>query len=76
MGHGPGQEKLQVGKENVSIKEIVPVGNYAIQIVYDDGHDTGIYSWEYLYELGCEYSEKWTNYLKRLKEAGYERVEQ
>ena len=76
MGHGPGQEKLQVGKENVSIQNIVPVGNYAIQIIYDDGHDTGIYSWEYLYELGCGYAEKWNNYLQRLKEAGYERVKQ
>jgi len=76
MGHAPGQEKLQVGKENVSIQNIVPVGNYAIQIIYDDGHDTGIYSWEYLYELGSEYSEKWNSYLQRLNEAGYERVEQ
>ena len=75
-GHGPGQEKLQVGKENVSIQTIVPVGNYAIQIIYDDGHDTGIYSWEYLYELGIEYSEKWKAYLEKLKEAGYERVKQ
>ena len=48
MGHGPGQEKLQVGKENVSIQNIVPVGNYAIQIIYDDGHDTCIYSFEYI----------------------------
>ena len=76
MGHGPGQEKLQIGKENVSIQNIVPVGNYAIQIVYDDGHDTGIYSWEYLYELGSEYAEKWSTYLLKLKEAGYERVKQ
>jgi len=76
MGHGPGQEKLQVGKENVTIQNIVPVGNYAIQIIYDDGHDTGIYSWEYLYVLGCEYEEKWNSYLQKLKEAGYERVKQ
>ena len=76
MGHGPGQEKLQVGKENVSIQNIVPVGNYAIQIIYDDGHDTGIYSFEYLYELGCEYKDKWNTYLQKLKEAGYERVKQ
>ena len=76
MGHGPGQEKLQVGKENVSIQNIVPVGNYAIQIIYDDGHDTGIYSFEYLYELSCEYKDKWNAYLQRLKEAGYERVKQ
>ena len=76
MGHRPGQEKLQVGKENVSIQNIVPVGNYAIQIIYDDGHDTGIYSWEYLYELGNTYAERWNNYLQKLKEAGYERVKQ
>ena len=76
MGHSPGQEKLQVGKENVSIQSIVPVGNYAVQIVYDDGHDTGIYSWEYLYELSCGYTEKWNSYLEKLKEAGYERVKQ
>ena len=76
MGHGPGQEKLQVGKENVSIQNIVPVGNYAIQIIYDDGHDTGIYSFEYLYELSCQYKDKWKSYLQRLKEAGYERVKQ
>ena len=69
-------EKLQVGKENVSIQNIVPVGNYAIQILYDDGHDTGIYSWEYLYELGCAYEDKWNSYLQKLKEAGYERVKQ
>ena len=75
-GHGPGQEKLQIGKENVSIQSIVPVGNYAVQIVYDDGHDTGIYSWEYLYELGCEHAERWGSYLQKLKEAGYERVKQ
>ena len=74
MGHAPGQEKLQVGKENVSIQNIVPVGNYAIQIIYDDGHDTGIYSWDYLYELSSTYAERWDNYLKKLKEAGYERV--
>ena len=76
MGHGPGQETLQVGKENVSIQNIVPVGNYAIQIIYDDGHDTGIYSFEYLYELSCQYTDKWNSYLQRLKEAGYERVKQ
>ena len=54
----------------------MPVGNYAIQILYDDGHDTGIYSWEYLYELGCAYEDKWNSYLQKLKEAGYERVKQ
>ena len=73
MGHGPGQEKLQVGKENVSIQNVVPVGNYAIQILYDDGHDTGIYSWEYLYELCKDYKKNWHDYLDRLNKSGYAR---
>ena len=75
-GHNPKEEKLQYGKKNVGISKINRVGNYAIQIVFDDNHDSGIYSWEYLYELGSEYSEKWNSYLQRLNEAGYERVEQ
>ena len=76
MGHAPGQEVLQIGKEDVLIQNIVPVGNYAIQIIFDDGHDTGIFTWDYLYELGAEYEIKWNQYLKRLKEAGYERKNQ
>ena len=75
-GHAPGQEKLQVGKENVSIEKITPVGNYAIQIFFDDGHSSGIYSWDYLYELGSSYNDKWHSYLKKLEEAGYKRNEQ
>lgn len=73
QGHGPGQEVLQVGKEDVAITTIEPVGNYAIKIVFDDGHDSGLYSWDTLYDLGANYSQKWERYLERLKEAGYER---
>lgn len=72
-GHGPGQETLQVGKENVAITEIHPVGNYAITPVFSDGHDSGIYSWEYLYELGVRREELWDEYLKRLDAAGISR---
>ena len=72
-GHGPGQEVLQTGKENVGIKAIYPVGHYALRIDFDDGHNTGIYSWQYLYELGADMSRKWQAYLDRLKEAGYPR---
>jgi DUF971 family protein len=69
-GHGPGQEVLQTGKKNVSIREIKPVGNYALQLCFDDGHDTGIYSWDYLRDL-CEHQEaRWDEYLRRLQEAG------
>lgn len=72
-GHGPGQEVLQIGKEDVNIIAIEPVGNYAVKLVFDDNHDTGLYSWEYLYELGAEYDKKWERYLQRLQEAGYSR---
>lgn len=72
-GHGPGQETLQIGKENVGITEIRPVGNYAIAPVFSDGHDSGIYSWEYLYELGVRREELWDEYLKRLDAAGVSR---
>ncbi len=72
-GHGPGQEVLQVGKENVNIKEIEPVGNYAVRLVFDDNHETGLYSWKYLYELGLEHDNNWMNYLDALKKAGYVR---
>jgi DUF971 family protein len=72
-GHGPGQEVLQVGKENVNIRAIEPVGSYAIKLVFDDGHDTGLYSWELLYRLGERRDELWTQYLERLKQAGHER---
>ena len=72
-GHGPGQEVLQVGKEDVNITAIEPQGNYAVKLVFDDRHDTGIYTWDYLYELGADYDSKWQDYLERLKAAGHER---
>ena len=72
-GHGPGQGVLQIGKEDVGINAIEQVGNYAVQLVFDDNHDTGIFSWEYLYELGIHQEQKWQTYLERLKEAGYQR---
>ncbi len=76
QGHGPGQETLQVGKEDVEIEAIEPVGNYAIKLVFSDTHDTGIYDWGLLYELGEKYEEKWADYLRRLEEAGHKRREQ
>ena len=69
-GHGPGQEQLQLGKHEVTIVEVKPVGNYAVQLVFDDGHNTGLYTWAYLYELGRDRAQKWQNYLDRLKELG------
>lgn len=75
QGHGPGQGVLQVGKENVNIEAIEPVGNYAVVLRFDDGHDTGIYAWETLYLLGEHYDEYWQDYLERLKEAGHQRRE-
>lgn len=69
-GHGPGQETLQLGKHEVGIRAVEPVGNYAIKLVFDDGHDTGLYSWTYLRELGTQREEKWQQYLTRLKELG------
>ncbi len=72
-GHGPGQEVLQIGKENVNIDTIEPVGNYALKLIFDDGHNTGLYSWDYLYELGMEQDNNWMNYLDALKEAGHVR---
>jgi len=71
-GHGPNTAVLQLGKENVGVKEIEPVGNYAIKIHFDDGHDTGLYSWDYLYDLGVNMDMYWQDYLQRLKEAGHE----
>jgi DUF971 family protein len=72
-GHGPGQETLQVGKREVGIREVEPVGRYAIRPTFSDGHDTGIYSWDYLYELGEKHDELWRRYLERMEEAGASR---
>lgn len=73
QGHGPGQEVLQVGKENVNIEQVDPVGNYAICIHFDDGHNTGIYSWDTLYKLGKQQQTNWQDYLQRLEKAGHKR---
>lgn len=70
---GHGTEILQVGKENVKIKGIEPVGSYAVRLVFDDGHDTGLYSWTVLYDLGKNQQANWTRYLQRLKDAGVQR---
>src|SRR5262245_17040517 len=72
-GHGPGQEVLQTGKKEVEIARIEPVGNYAVQLHFSDGHDTGIYSWALLYDYGKRRDEMWRHYLKRLDEAGASR---
>ncbi len=72
-GHGKGQEVLQVGKKNVSITAINAVGNYAVQLVFDDDHDTGLYSWEYLYDLGLNQQRYWDDYLARLHSEGASR---
>ena len=74
-GHGPGQSVLQTGKEKVSIKEIEPVGHYAVKLIFDDGHETGLYSWAYLYELGENKDALWQDYLQALKDAGHQRQE-
>ena len=69
-GHGPGQEVLQVGKKDVTINAIEPVGTYAVKLVFSDGHDTGLYSWDYLYELGSNQDRLWQQYLERLQRSG------
>lgn len=72
-GHGPGQEVLQTGKRDVTIERIEPVGNYAICPVFSDGHDTGIYSWDMLYEFGRHHDELWAAYLEKVEAAGASR---
>lgn len=72
-GHGPGQEVLQVGKENVNITAIEPVGHYAVKLYFDDGHSSGIYSWDLLYNLGRHHDELWQQYLDALAQAGHQR---
>ena len=72
-GHGIGQETLQIGKENINITAIEPIGNYAVKLVFTDGHDTGLYSWDYLYYLGENYEALWLEYIGKLDAAGYKR---
>lgn len=74
-GHGHGNEVLQTGKEDVNIVAIEPVGNYAVKLVFSDGHDTGLYSWDYLYDLAKNYEALWLEYLGRLSLAGIRRKE-
>jgi len=73
QGHGPGQEVLQTGKRAVDIVELEPIGNYAVKPTFSDGHDTGIFSWDYLYFLGSQQDQLWTDYQRRLGEAGVDR---
>lgn len=75
LGHAPGQEILQTGKEDVTIREIHPVGSYGICPVFSDGHNSGIYTWDLLYKLGAEYDSLWASYLERLAAAGQPRRE-
>jgi DUF971 family protein len=72
-GHGPGQEVLQIGKREVQIAAIEPVGTYAIKLAFSDGHDTGLFSWDYLYEIGRNQEALWQRYLERMREAGASR---
>ena len=73
QGHGPGQEVLQTGKREVGLTALEPIGNYAVQPTFSDGHDTGIFSWDYLYFLGSEQAELWRKYEARLAQAGVSR---
>jgi DUF971 family protein len=72
-GHGPGQEVLQIGKENVGINEVEAVGNYAIKLIFDDGHDSGIYTWDFLHDLGAKREQYMQSYLHALSHAEHER---
>ena len=73
QGHGPGQEVLQTGKRNVELADLKPVGNYGVQPTFSDGHDTGIFSWDYLYFLGSQQEQLWADYERRLQQAGVDR---
>ncbi|RYF33314.1 MAG: DUF971 domain-containing protein [Comamonadaceae bacterium] len=73
QGHGPGQEVLQTGKRDVALLGVDPVGNYAVQPRFSDGHDSGIFSWDYLYFLGSQQAQLWADYEKRLADAGVDR---
>ena len=75
-GHGPGQEVLQIGKQEVLINDLQPVGSYALKIIFDDGHDTGLYTWDYLQQLGKHQEELWRDYLDKLEAAGASRETQ
>ena len=72
-GHGRGQEVLQTGKQDVGIEQIEPVGHYALKIFFDDGHDSGLFTWDYLFELASQQDALWQDYIQRLADAGYQR---
>lgn len=72
-GHGAGERLLVVGKQSVNIERVEAVGRYAVRLIFDDGHDTGLYTWPILYELGADYESNWSRYLERLHEAGHRR---
>jgi DUF971 family protein len=74
QGHGPGEGVLVTGKHEVGIRAVEPVGQYAVRLVFDDGHDTGLYTWKYLHELGSEREQRWHVYLQRLERAGTHRI--
>ncbi len=76
QGHRPGQEVLQLDKEDINIVAIEPVGNYAVRLIFSDAHNSGLYSWAYLYELGSQRKVKWQSYIDRLASAGHERAAQ
>ena len=75
QGHGPGEGVLVVGKERVEIRSVEPIGHYAIRLVFDDGHDTGLYTWGYLHDLGAQRERKWAEYLERRARAAHARTE-
>jgi DUF971 family protein len=72
-GHGGGEGKLELAKESVLVTLVEPIGVYAVRLHFDDGHNTGLYSWDYLHELGANYDRKWARYLERCERLGYER---
>ena len=74
-GHWGQNAKLQLNKQDVAIEDLIPVGKYAVKIIFDDGHNSGLYDWDYLYDLGRKQAIYWTQYLDKLTEAGFERVE-
>ena len=73
QGHGGGEGVLQLGKQNVGIKGLEPMGNYAVRLIFDDGHDTGLFTWRFLYELGAQRAVRWARYLERCAQAGQPR---
>ena len=73
QGHGPGQEILQTGKREVTVVELEPIGNYAVKPIFSDGHESGLFTWDYLYHLGAEQNRLWDDYTRRLQAAGAER---